>query len=496
MLMLLTIFYLAATTLLASATTTTTTTTTIPFPSISRASATYDWCDCSTGVTTITVWPLSNTNKSQAVTITKGPPLWIQWNEPVSEVGWSCGGTTADQKSTLPTSLTTWSIQLSSEKKGLGCNNKMTGRLHFANFNKKKGHSVVYSSGENGYACIKIPVLLSLQPSGRLLAFAEARMITCSDFAWTDLVVKHSDDAGRTWSNLRVVRTESNATSVPTVIGNAAPVQLRSSGRNSDQSSAQNSAQNSDQNSDPNSDQKSGRILLPHTRNNTDVWMMHSDDNGVTWSIPRCLGDNVTRSTWKWVGTGPPGSLELQSGRILVPSYHSKVRGNLINNIVHGHVMLSDDGGVTFRLGRQENGFGHGTKLVNENQAVQLTNGSILINGRSFATLTTPKRLQTISNDNGETFGVVTYVNELKQPFNGCQGSIVGPTKEKEALYFTGPDSVFKRDHLTLFTSIDSGNSWQNILLVDKGASGYSSLQLTLNGTVLGLLYEQSDEDV
>ena len=83
---------------------------------------------------------------------------------------------------------------------------------------------------------------------------------------------------------------------------------------------------------------------------------------------------NVTLSEWKWVGTEPPGSIELKNGRIIVPSYHSKYRGNLINNLVHGHVMYSDNNGKTFQLGAKH--FGDGKKFSNENQAVQLHNGN------------------------------------------------------------------------------------------------------------------------
>jgi sialidase-1 len=452
-----------------------------PPPSISRSDATYDWCDCNTG-NNVTIWPINN--KTEAVNVSSGAPVWIHFEQPTSKIAWSCHGMTTNQQSSLNVSLNIWSVQLLPQKKGFGCE-KTSGRLHFVNWKHSKGQSVVYSSGENGYACIKIPVLLR-SISGRLLAFAEARMITCSDFAWTDLVLKTSDDNGKTWSSLQVVRSESNAKSVPTVIGNAAPVQLQLHGGR--------------------------RILVPHTRNNSDVWTIFSDDDGNSWSKPTLIGKNVTRSDWKWVGTGPPGSLQLKNGRIIVPSYHSKVRGNLINNIVHGHVMLSDDNGITWRLGQQENGFGNGNHFVNENQAVELLNGSILINGRSFATFTKPRRLQTMSHDGGETFGNVTFVHHLKQPFNGCQGSIVGPLVEINdtvgSLYFTGPDSILKRDHLTLFVSKDSGQTWNKLLLVDSGASGYSSLQIIsrnsstignrfdhINHSTLGLLYEQSDVD-
>ena len=36
---------------------------------------------------------------------------------------------------------------------------------------------------------------------------------------------------------------------------------------------------------------------------------------------------------------------------------------------------------------------------------VQLTNGSVLVNARSLATLTAPYRIQALSEDGGETFG-------------------------------------------------------------------------------------------
>ena len=65
-------------------------------------------------------------------------------------------------------------------------------------------------------------------------------------------------------------------------------------------------------------------------------------------------------------------------------------------------------------------------------------------------------------------------------------------------LYFTGPDSLYKRDHLTLWQSVDIGKSWTKVLLIDEGASGYSSLQVGyVDGTSHGLLllYEQSDRD-
>ncbi len=56
----------------------------------------------------------------------------------------------------------------------------------------------VFTAGEAGYFCIKIPSLLAT-PSGALLATGEGRHDNCSDYTWTDLVFKRSTDGGKTW---------------------------------------------------------------------------------------------------------------------------------------------------------------------------------------------------------------------------------------------------------------------------------------------------------
>ena len=308
-----------------------------------RAGWSADWCDCGTGLNYVMVWP--GQDKSQAVNVSRNsedtddsmPPLWVKWPTPVSTVGWRCDGMASDQQSVnIGVRMAWWTLSRNARRKPFPCSKK-SGRLQWAGWTSESyTTSVVYSSGEGGYFCIKIPVLLQTH-TGNLLAFAEARRASCSDFAWTDLVVKSSADGGETWSRMRLVRSDSGPALPKTVIGNAAPVQIG-----------------------PDSGRHAGRILLPHTRNNTDVWETHSDDDGKTWSDAKPLGSNVTRPEWKWVGTGPPGSIQLRSGRLLAPAYHSKFRGNLVNNLVHGHTMFSDDAGDTWQLGARQ--FGSGDK--------------------------------------------------------------------------------------------------------------------------------------
>ncbi len=62
------------------------------------------------------------------------------------------------------------------------------------------------------------------------------------------------------------------------------------------------------------------------------------------------------KGPWQFIGIGPSQSLQLKNGRILVPGYHSPIRGlsgvpntlpisQLYNNFAKGFVLISDDDG-------------------------------------------------------------------------------------------------------------------------------------------------------
>jgi len=260
--------------------------------------------------------------------------------------------------------------------------------------------SIPFSSRTDGYPCVKIPVLLRTH-NGTLLAMAEARTPDCGDFSRTDLVVKRSTDNGHTWSALsKVVQVDPSDEGLcghPVVIGNAAPVQTN-----------------------PTSSKHPARIIVPFMKNNFEVWTVHSDDDGVSFSTPRKIpgvvetspsGPDCSRNMsyfgistpvsfidwiiqlgwskgidpyrrwrkqlsgpWQFIGLGPGGSVQLQQGpyrgRLVVPAYHSYIRGldgggghgggvslpisQLYNNFALGHVLISDDDGDTWRLGSRD----------------------------------------------------------------------------------------------------------------------------------------------
>lgn len=324
--------------------------------------------------------------------------------------------------------------------------------------NQAASESVVFSRGEGGYYCIKIPSILTTS-RGTLLAFGEARMYSCSDYTQTDLVYKRSTDAGRTWSSMRILYKADNNSSNFTRVGNIAPVQLKTSNQ---------------------------RILAPFCRDNLIVMQTYSDDDGVTFSTPQVV-PNVTRPDWKWVGLGPPAGLLLQSNRILIPAYYS-TRPNDNGLLSTGYVMLNDhDGRVDkWYLGGE---FRDEFYFPNECQAVELKNNSVLINARSLDT----KRVSAYSDDGGVSFRRVETFATLVQPITGCQGSMVFQPSS-QLLFYSGLDTKsLVRSKLSLYVSKDYGKSWVLVKLVFAGSSSYSALTL-LDENKIGLLYEWANK--
>jgi sialidase-1 len=261
---------------------------------------------------------------------------------------------------------------------------------------------LVFEAGEGGYFCLKIPYLFRTS-AGTLIAMSEARgkdgRNSCDDWSGTDLVYKRSFDNGQSWSSMQLIWSNSTADET-NVVGNAAIVQ----------------------------DHNTGRIWLPLCRNNEEVYIKYSDDDGVSWSAP-VYHPELVAPDWKWVGLGPPAGLQLSTGRLLIPGYHtSLIKGD--GELSKGHTLYSDDAGASWNIGSSDFG---GPYLSNECQAVELSNGSVLINARTLTT----HRIQVLSHDGGLTFDAPRRMETLVEPFEGSEGSIVRHAASN-MLYYSG----------------------------------------------------------
>ncbi len=321
----------------------------------------------------------------------------------------------------------------------------------------------LYKAGEEGYACFRIPAIITTN-KGTLLAFAEARRTNCSDAGDIDLVVKRSEDAGKTWSALQMVWNDSTNT-----CGNPAPVV----------------------------DQQTGKIVLLSTWNlGTDhekdiiagkskdtrrVFFLSSIDDGHSWSPATQITASVKKEGWTWYATGPGRGVQITKGkykgRMVIPANH--ITGDTKQN--YSHAIYSDDAGSTWTLGGitpQDS--------VNESTMAEISKGRLLLNMRNAS----KKRVRqtAVSKDGGKSWSAIKPDNTLIEPV--CEGNmiryIVG---KKEYLLFSNPASTSSRTQLTVRLSKNDGKTWPLKKLLHAGPAAYSCMTILPNGNI-GCFYE------
>ena len=58
--------------------------------------------------------------------------------------------------------------------------------------------------------------------------------------------------------------------------------------------------------------------MLVLCRDNKEVLQLESADNGLSWANKVEISEMVVGAGWSFVGTGPPGGLQLPSGRLVI----------------------------------------------------------------------------------------------------------------------------------------------------------------------------------
>ena len=64
-----------------------------------------------------------------------------------------------------------------------------------------------------------------------------------------------------------------------------------------------------------------GKIILLFARDSKNILKLESVDEGVTWGSVVDITSMVMDPTWSSMDTGPPGGIQLPSGRLLVCTY-------------------------------------------------------------------------------------------------------------------------------------------------------------------------------
>lgn len=345
----------------------------------------------------------------------------------------------------------------------------------------------VFSSGQDGHKSYRIPAIIGL-PGGDILAFCEGRVDNAADFGDINIVMKRSQDNGKTWGPMEIIVDAGSLQA-----GNPAPVVDLT---------------------DP--AYPGGRVFLFYNTGNNhegevrkgnglrEVWYKTSEDNGQTWSKavnitlqvhrPRQASINAEYNfpeDWRSFANTPGHSMQFRKGkyrgRIFIAANHSS--GDPLDQFMDYRAFgyYTDDHGKTFHISEDVNVPGS-----NESTAAELSHGRLMMNSRNQRG-DIRARIVSVSSDGGASWDTTYFDRTLPDPVN--QGSLLSLGKNK--LAFSNAADEKRRDNLTLRISNDGGRTWSKGIVVDKSPEGTSmsftaySDMVRLPGKKTGILYER-----
>lgn len=320
-------------------------------------------------------------------------------------------------------------------------------------------YSTVFANGSDGYEVFRIPSIVSL-PDGRILAIAEGRSSHRGDCSENDIVLKYSDDKGRTWSPLILLAESGNAS-----LNNPTSIFIP----------------------------EKGRIMVlfqeyPFETNEmltqsgfegdniTRTYIIYSDDRGLTWSPKRDITKEIKLKEATGYATGPGACLQViagkDKGRIIVPINVTGAGNDWFN-----YLAASDDFGESFFILPGRSAYG-----TNESQIVQISDNVFLINARSHRFFGNEEKAPAdwnpwaddrmphcrafikVTIDGRKTVWHQTVIRkDLPDPI--CQGSIIRYSglnnNEESIILMSNAASSDSRSNGTVRVSCNEGETWK-----------------------------------
>ena len=339
--------------------------------------------------------------------------------------------------------------------------------------------TTLWENGANATSCFRIPNVIRID-GGVLLAFAEARRLSCSDSGPKALAMRRSTDSGATWEPTRFLVED--------------PATLKD-GLNLGASVY---------------DATTKQVFVHygvcgHTcRPAGTTFVLASSDLGETWTRSN-LTAMVVAAGWGMINAGPGTGVQLASGRLAVAVWGRRLSapGEAEGGVA---ALLSDDHGASWRLGAPV--LADARHAPNECQLAALTDGSLLMNVRDARNNGCHCRLTTTSANGGDAWSTFEEVPTLTGPI--CQASMIsvrdggnatggGVGGGKAVLFFSGPQYLEGRQDGYIKASVDEGETFwlRGSRLDDAAQPGFAYSGLVDLGSssssstrVLGVVYE------
>jgi len=346
--------------------------------------------------------------------------------------------------------------------------------------------TIIHKQGEFDCHTFRIPAMATTN-QGTLLAVYDMRYKSRKDLqGHMDIGLSRSTDGGETWER---------------------PVPIMDMKKFGGLPQDQNGC------SDPNIlvDRKTGEILVSavwtHGKPGTHQWvgkgsepghsihkssqfmMVRSKDDGLTWSEPENWTKRLKDPKWCLFAPAPGNGINLMDGTLVMPTQGRDATGLPFSNF-----MWSRDHGKSWTLSSPAR------DNTTECSVAELKDGSLMLNIRDNRNRKdkskTNGRAVSVTHDMGKTWKIHSSDHGvLPEPV--CMASLISHELKdgRRVLFFSNPNSKYKREKMTVQMSMDQGKTWPKSILLDRKGGAYSSLSM-VNDRTLGILYESSVADM
>lgn len=326
--------------------------------------------------------------------------------------------------------------------------------------------------GDDGSKAFRIPGMATTN-KGALIAVYDVRYRSGGDLPGDiDVGLSRSTDGGQSWDPMKIImdmgddpRWRYDGVGDPAVLVDKTNGRIWVIGT---WSHGNRSWHGSGQGLEP---EETGQLML-----------VHSDDDGLTWSKPLNITKQVKKPDWHFLLQGPGAGITMNDGTIVFAAQYQdgdkhpdgRKLGTPFSTIIY-----SKDQGETWKVGT-------GIKSnTTEAQVVELKDGSLMLNCRDNRG---GARTVGVTRDMGETWELhPTDRKALNEPV--CMASLL---RMGDRLIFSNPNTRRGRYNLTIKVSGDEGMTWPEDLqtLYDaRHGSGYSCLS-PIGDSHVGVLYE------
>jgi sialidase-1 len=232
------------------------------------------------------------------------------------------------------------------------------------------------------------------------------------------------------------------------------------------------------------------------------AFYQRSTDDGVSWSTPVEITSAFEgfrkNYDWKVLATGPDHSIQLRTGRLVVPVWLSTGTGGNAHRPSVTATIFSDDSGKTWRAGEIAVPCTDEWINPNETVAIELADGRVMLNVRSESKA--HRRLVTTSKDGATRWSTPRFDDALLEPI--CMGGIVRyslakKNGDKHRILFSNPHNLERADgkaepgknrdrkNVSVKLSYDEAQTWPVNKTIEPGPSMYSDIAVTHAGTIL-----------